>query len=40
MNEQVYDSPRRDSRVMAARCGEEALITGVAMAVLRDTLLV
>jgi predicted NBD/HSP70 family sugar kinase len=40
MNEQVYDSPRRDIRVMVARCGEEALITGVAMAMLQDTLLV
>jgi predicted NBD/HSP70 family sugar kinase/biotin operon repressor len=36
MSEQVYDSPRRDIRVMAACCGEEALITGVAMATLRD----
>ena len=35
MNEQVYDSPRRDIQVMAARCGDEALITGVAMATLR-----
>lgn len=36
MNEQVYDSPLRDIRIMAARVGEEALIKGVAMAVLQD----
>jgi predicted NBD/HSP70 family sugar kinase len=34
----VYDSPRRNIQVLAAQCGDEALITGVAMATLRDTL--
>jgi len=38
MQEQVYDATRRDIQITAARCGEEALITGVAMATLRNTL--
>jgi predicted NBD/HSP70 family sugar kinase len=36
MNEQVYDLPLRDIRIMDARVGEEALIKGVAMAILQD----
>jgi predicted NBD/HSP70 family sugar kinase len=36
MSEQVYDSPLRDIRIMAAKVGEEALIKGAAMAVLQD----
>ncbi len=36
MNGLVYDSPWRDIRIMAARCGEESLIKGVAMSILQD----